>query len=99
MAALYGLILMPMGAVIFADHDWMRPLGMREFHAEKAGIRFHLPPAIAWFATLLACLLLNQWGKVQVFFLALPAWFIAAALYLACSKIAQSKQGKQGGGA
>lgn len=92
-AALYGLILMPMGAVIFADHYWMKPLGLREFYAEKAGIRFYLPPAVAWFATLLVCLVLNQWFGVQIFFLALPAWFISAAIYLVCSKFAQKNPG------
>ena len=92
-AALYGLILMPMGAVIFADFYWMKPLGLQEFYAEKAGIRFYLPPAIAWFATLLICLVLNKMFGVQIFFLALPAWFIAAILYVVLSKLSQQRQG------
>ena len=92
-AALYGLILMPMGAVIFADHYWMKPLGMREFYAEQTGIRFYLPPAVAWLATLLICLVLNQQFGVQIFFLALPAWFIAAAIYIVLSKMHQRNAG------
>jgi len=37
-AALYGVILMPMGAVIFADHYFMKPRGLNFFFAEKEGI-------------------------------------------------------------
>lgn len=88
-AALYGLILMPMGAVILIDHYLMKRMGMVEFYAEKAGISFYLPPLLAWIIALIACLLLNLFFKVQVFFLALPGWFIAAVLYLLLSKMMQ----------
>ncbi len=92
-AALYGLILMPMGAVILIDHYLMKRMGMVEFYADKAGISFYLPPALAWIIALIACLFLNLFFKVQVFFLALPGWFIAAALYLVLSKIMQKPVG------
>jgi len=46
-AALYGLILMPMGAVIFADQYLMKWLGIKSFYATSKKIGFYLPPALA----------------------------------------------------
>jgi cytosine permease len=93
-AALYGLILMPMGAVIFVDHYLMKRFRLQSFYAEKRNISFYLPPALAWIVTLGTCLLLNLYYGVQVFFLGLPGWFIAVAIYLLSSFIYQRKSSK-----
>jgi purine-cytosine permease-like protein len=93
-AALYGLILMPMGAVIFTDHYLMKRLGMVSFFAEKKNISFYLPPAIAWLLTLAICLFLNLFSGIQVFFLGLPGWFIAVAIYIMLSLYYQRKHKK-----
>ncbi|MBL7112294.1 MAG: hypothetical protein ISS19_10185 [Bacteroidales bacterium] len=90
-AALYGLILMPMGAVIFVDHYFMKWFRMESFYAEKNKIAFYLPPALAWIITLGTCLYLNLNYGIQVFFLGLPGWFIAVAIYLTVSIFYQRK--------
>ena len=83
--ALYGLVLMPMGAVIFADF-WLLPkLGRQPNYAEKKRLVFSWPAAVAWVGTLLACWGINEVWGLQIFFLALPGWFIAVALYLGLS--------------
>jgi purine-cytosine permease-like protein len=89
--ALYGLILMPMGAVLFADF-WLLPrLGLQPDFAEARGLRLSWPAAVAWGLTMAACLLINrQWG-VEVFFLGLPGWFIATGLYLGLSLVQQRR--------
>ncbi len=89
--ALYGLLLMPMGAVIFADF-WLLPkLGLRQDYAEWKQLLFSLPAALAWLLTLGACLLLNLVWDVEIFFLGLPGWFIATGLYVGLS-IAQQRR-------
>ncbi|QXD15385.1 hypothetical protein GQ464_000045 [Rhodocaloribacter litoris] len=89
--ALYGLLLMPMGAVIFADF-WLLPkLGLRQDYAEWKQLLFSWPAALAWFVTLGACLLLNLAGGVEIFFLGLPGWFIAVALYVGLSLLQQRR--------
>ncbi len=89
--ALYGLLLMPMGAVIFADF-WLLPkLGLRQDYAEWKQILFSLPAALAWLLTLGACLLLNLVWNVEIFFLGLPGWFIATGLYVGLSLIQQQR--------
>jgi len=97
-AMLYGLVLMPMGAVIFADHYLMKPLGMQEFYAEKTGARIHWPPPLAWGLSLVACLALNVFLGVQEFFLCLPGWLIAGLVYLLSSKLLQQRSSLRGSG-
>lgn len=104
--AIYGLILMPMGAVIFTDF-WLFPkLGLKQNFAEHSGIRFNWAAGAAWLVTMAICVgLINFLGHVQVggvyvfskWFLALPGWFIAAAIYIALSRVIQSSQAAPAG--
>ncbi|WP_397546268.1 purine-cytosine permease family protein [Rhodothermus marinus] len=89
--ALYGLLLMPMGAVIFADF-WLLPrLGLRSYYAEWRRLLFSWPAAVAWGGTLLVCGLLNLLLGWQIFFLGLPGWFVAVALYVGLSYLQQRR--------
>ncbi|WP_043527697.1 purine-cytosine permease family protein [Litchfieldella xinjiangensis] len=87
--ALYGLLLMPIGAVIFIDF-WVLPkLGLKSFHAEYAGHRMTYPVLGAWLITLAICLVLVEFAGIEIFFVALPGWFIAAILFISLSFVAQ----------
>ena len=89
--ALYGLVLMPMGAVIFTDF-WIFPkLGLRQYYAEHRGLKINVAAGIAWLATLAICVALVKSGNpiFQLYFVALPGWFIASALYIVISKLTQ----------
>jgi purine-cytosine permease-like protein len=90
-AALYGLALCPMGAVIFVDHYFMRRSGMLDFNAERAGLTGWWPPLAAWALALVACVILNIGLGVQIFFLGLPGWIMAGIFYAAMSKSAQNR--------
>lgn len=89
--ALYGLILMPMGTVIIVDHYFLKKYGMKDNLAEKTGIRFNVAAGFTWVATLVVCLLANIFLGIEIFFLGLPAWFLAAILYFTLSKLYQKK--------
>ena len=89
--AIYGFLLMPMGAVIFIDFYVLKRFGLSDFYAEKAGVKLNWAAASAWIITLIIGLLMNQFMGIEVFFLGLPGWFIAAAIYIIISKIYQSK--------
>ncbi|MFT2010477.1 purine-cytosine permease family protein [Pontibacter sp. 13R65] len=89
--ALYGLVLMPMGAIIFIDY-WVIPkLGMTSNYASVANKHFNIAAAVTWLGTLAICLSLNFFQNVDIFFLGLPGWFIAATLYIIISKLYQKK--------
>lgn len=88
--ALWGMILMPMGAVIFMDF-WVLPrLSLRPNYADKAGLRLNWAAGLAWALAVGVCMGLVFGGQVQIFFAALPGWCMAAALYLGLSKLLQS---------
>ena len=83
--ALYGLILMPMGAVIFADY-WIVPkLGLRPYFAEVRKLLVSWPALTAWAVSLAVCFAL----PVEIYFKALPGWFIAVIIYVAASHMQQ----------
>ncbi len=90
--ALYGLVLMPMGAVIFADFHLMKRLKLRSWYAELAQISFNPAAAAAWILTMLLCWGLVKYAGLQIYFVSLPGWFIAIGLYLLISKIYQKPE-------
>ncbi len=92
--ALYGLLLMPMGAVIFIDYYLLPKLGLKSDFAEKAGLKANWAAAGAWVLTLAACLFINLWFGLEVFFLGLPGWFVAVALYTGLSYFIQNSYGQ-----
>lgn len=89
--ALYGMLLMPMGAVIFVDFWLIRKFGLHSDYAELSRKSFNWAAGLTWFLTLGTCYLLVKFAGVQIFFVSLPGWFIAAALYVLLSKVYQQK--------
>ncbi|MDI1321900.1 MAG: hypothetical protein PSV36_04075 [Algoriphagus sp.] len=85
--ALYGLLLMPMGAVIFADFYFADRFGFQKEQALTNNSKFSAPALFSWILTLVFCLGLNQFYGVEIFFLGLPGWFVAVFLFIALSKI------------
>lgn len=91
--ALYGLLLMPMGAIIFIDFYLLPRLGLQSDLAEKTGQKINWAAAGTWILTLAACLFINFSFGVEIFFLGLPGWFVAVVLYIGLSFLLQpSKQ-------
>ena len=88
--AIYGFILMPMGAVILIDFYVLKRFGLASFFAEKTSLKMNWAAGLSWIVTLVIGLLLNLFAGVEVFFLGLPGWFIASAIYILASKIMQS---------
>lgn len=93
--ALYGLVLMPMGAVIFSDYWLLSRLGLRQNYAEWRDLLFSWPAALSWGVTLAACWAINWIWGLEIFFLGLPGWFIAVALYVGTSYVQQRSVHKQ----
>jgi len=114
--ALYGLVLMPMGAVVFIDFWVIKRLRLRSNYAEATGISFNWAAALAWMLTLAVCLTLVLLGpsirwlesrdilvlgesakrfleffSIQIYFVSLPGWFVAAGLYIVLSRLYQRK--------
>jgi purine-cytosine permease-like protein len=89
--ALYGLVLMPMGAVVFVDFWLSGRLGFRANYAESSGTRFNWAAGLTWILTFAACMLVVNLGGIQIFFVGLPGWFFAALAYVVLSRLYQKK--------
>jgi purine-cytosine permease-like protein len=87
--ALYGMVLMPMGAVVFVDFWLNKRFGFQPNYAEQAGTDFNWAAGLTWFATLAGCVLLVLNGGIQLYFVSLPGWFLAAILYITLSRLLQ----------
>lgn len=89
--ALYGLLLMPMGAIILMDIYVLPKLNLKSNFAEFFNRSFNPSAAISWILTLLSALFFNIYFGVEVFFLGLPGWFVASLVYIISSKVVQQK--------
>jgi hypothetical protein len=87
--ALYGLILIPMGSVIFADYYLIPKLGLKEYYAEAKGISFNWAAGATWFIMLVVALAMNLIFKIELYFLPIPVWIVSIGVYLLFSKIYQ----------
>jgi purine-cytosine permease-like protein len=77
--AIYGLVLMPMGAIVVAEH-WILPrLGIERYRAERYGWLFNWNALIVWVGTLAVAAVL----PVHLFFRWLPCYFLALGGYIA----------------
>lgn len=89
--ALYGLLLMPMGAIIMMDIYILPRLNLKSNFAEIFNRDFNISAAISWALTLLSAVFFNIYFGVEIFFLGLPGWFIASLVYIISSKIVQQR--------
>jgi len=88
--ALWGMILMPIGAVIFVDF-WILPrLKMRSNFAEVTGHPFNWAAAVAWIVSVAVCSgIITAFGHDKMYFVSLPGWFVTALCYIGLSKVMQ----------
>jgi purine-cytosine permease-like protein len=77
--ALYGLVLMPVGAVVFAEH-WLFPrLRIPRYRAESERALVNWRAAFVWGGTLVACYFM----PIHLYFRWLPGYALALAAYVA----------------
>ena len=97
--ALYGMILMPMGAVIFVDFWLAGSSASAATTRRRADDGFNWAAGLTWFLTLGVCSCAGEDGQHRrSYFVSLPGWFIAAVLYVVLSRLI-SEEGGAGGGA
>jgi len=100
--AIYGLTLMPIGAVIVVEH-WLFPkFSLRQYWADKKKLTVNPAALISWIAVLVICFPIEQFTGnaircpmeilgVHLFFRWLPGWFLAAILYIVLSALMGAK--------
>ncbi|HSD29723.1 MAG TPA: nucleoside transporter [Vicinamibacteria bacterium] len=88
----YGLLLMPVGAIVFVEH-WIFPrIGFTRFWASRNGLTVSWPALVAWLGSVALALVAWQSGWIHLFFLALPVWVLTAVVYTALSAVAGARE-------
>jgi len=78
----YGLILMPMGAIVVVEH-WLFPrLGWNRCWAGKQKLLVNIPAMIAWLGSVAGGLVASSLGWIHLFFVFIPVWIVAAVTYI-----------------
>jgi cytosine permease len=87
----YGIILMPAGAIVFAEH-WLLPkLGVQRFWATSGKRTISWPSLLSWGIAVAVAVTLQQTGILHLFFLFVPIWVLTVVLYLVFALMAGAK--------
>lgn len=83
---IYGLLLMPVGAIVFVEH-WIFPrIGLVQFWCSRQGKMVNWPALISWWVTLAVGLFAVYVSKsIHLFFLVVPVWLGTAIFYIILS--------------
>lgn len=89
---LYGLLLMPVGAIVFVEH-WIFPkLGLTQFWVSHKKLLVSWPALLSWGIAIAVALTLERTGVLHLFFLFVPVWLLTAVLYIIFASIAGARE-------
>ncbi len=96
--AIYGILLVPVGAIVVAEHWLFRWLGWTQYWSGRHRQLVNWAALGAWLAGL-GCVAVS-WGSkylleselVHEFFLVIPVWLITTAVYLVLAGLAGARQ-------
>lgn len=87
--AIYGLVLMPIGAIVFAEH-WIFPrLALEQYRAAKYGWIMNWRALAVWMGTLAVCFFM----PFHLFFRWLPGYLLAIVAYTLLSWSRRTEEG------
>lgn len=79
--AIYGLLISPVGAIVVTEH-WVFPrTGLQRYWASRKGLRLNWAALLAWGLAVLFAVALERSGSLHLFYLFLPVYGFAMALY------------------
>ena len=83
---IYGLLLMPIGAIVFVEY-WIFPrIGLARYWVWRKRKLINWPAMIAWWVTIIVSFYATFITKsIHLFFLIIPVWLATAILYLILS--------------
>lgn len=83
----YGMILGPIGAIIFVNHYLAKPLSIHEDPAVAKQTTFNVAVLLAWVIPMAAGLWLIFKQGVFAAYLVIPAWIASGILYIIFAKL------------
>lgn len=88
----YGLLLMPVGAIVFTEH-WIFPkIGLTRYWVSYKKLLASWPALLSWAIAIAAAIVLVNTGTLHLFFLFIPTWLITSILYIIFASMAGAKE-------
>jgi NCS1 family nucleobase:cation symporter-1 len=88
---LYGLLLLPIGAVAFTEY-WIFPkIGLTRYWTSHKKLLANWPALITWVVTIGVSMVLWTNKTVHLFFLFIPVWIVSVVMYIILAKLAGAK--------
>jgi len=83
---IYGLLLMPVGAIVFVEH-WLFPrVGLTQYWCWRHGKIMNWPALLAWWGTIIVAFIATFIARyIHLFFLIIPVWLSTAIIYIILS--------------
>ncbi len=88
----YGLLLMPVGAIVFVEHWAFPKIGLTQYWASRKKLLVSWPALLSWGIAIAAALILVRTGILHLFFLFVPVWLLTAVLYTIFASMAGAKE-------
>ena len=88
----YGLLLMPVGAIVFTEH-WIFPkIGLTRYWVSYKKLLASWPALLSWGIAIAAAIILEQKDVIHLFFLFVPTWILTSILYIIFASMAGAKE-------
>lgn len=81
-----GLLLVPIGGIIFAEHHLFPRLGFSRFWARYKGLAHNVPALATWALSLAFACVLNLSDVMPFYYLFVPTWCVSIAAYTLLAK-------------
>jgi cytosine permease len=89
---IYGLLLVPAGAVVLTEH-WVFPrIGLTRYWAHYRNKLLNWPALVAWVAGMALALALYLTDTLHLFFLFVPVYLLTVLLYIVLAALAGAKE-------
>lgn len=88
---IYGLLLMPVGAIVFTEHWFFPRLGLMRYWAHYRKVWASWPALATWGVAVGCSLALYLTQAMHKFFIFLPIWFLTMILYTALAALAGAR--------
>ncbi len=89
---IYGLLLVPMGIVVFVEH-WIFPkIGLTRYWASQKGLALNWPALLAWVLAIAVAVWLRITDTVHLFFLLIPVWLTTSITYIVFAAMAGARE-------
>ncbi|MEN8804656.1 MAG: hypothetical protein ABF278_03420, partial [Wenyingzhuangia sp.] len=76
-----GLLVVPVGAIVFAEHQIFPRIGYTRYWSFYRGLSFSMPAVASWGLGLFFGFGLNALDVISFYYLFIPTWFFTIAVY------------------